>query len=683
MNRTLNRREFLKSAAAGLLATGAIGIPAWAARPSAGGRPNVLFIMTDQEPTYLSGCYGNKVIKTPARDAIANGGIRFDNHYIASFPCSPSRATMITGRYCHHHGMITNEILFDESNPTLAKALGAAGYETAWVGKSHLGGFLYRGLKQFQFDGNFYFERVPNPNYYVFKPVEGGVGEDGAVGGFKHWVGGWKDYQAYLRTTDLPDAIKNDPSYGCHNDAPSGPDESHAVSRLGERHHMDHFFADKVIQFLGGMKGADRPFCCVLSFYSPHHPVAPPEPWDMMYDLDQIELPPNFNDPLAGKPIPQRAGSIFVRPEWTDEEFKDYIRRYYGYVSYIDSQIQRVLDALKTNGQEDNTIVLFTTDHGDFLAQHGMIHKGMCGYDTLTKVPLLIRWPGRIPAGRVCEALVSNVDIMPTLVDLTGAAIPEGVDGRSLKDVVLGRSDRGRDEAVCDMGGTVLMLRQGEWKFNLNIFANGDVKGHQIDELYNLAEDPWEIKNLAGDPAQVERVHKMRDRLVAWLRETKHPYAETRAAAALLPPFVTRPIRPVLDRFEDLGGGRIRVTFHWRVTGDTADIPPSNDIVRVVQRVSKPRGNAVIEVDEPVASAERPATVPPAHWKAGDNPPASFDLAFPSGATERKYILRLGLVPGRGNVLLDSGYSNDMPVGELTLARRDDRVTLALRRFRQ
>lgn len=488
-------------------------------------RPNVLLIMTDQQPVSTIGCYGNSVVKTPAQDRLAREGMRFDNFYIAAFPCTPSRATYLTGRYTHNHGVMTNNVELDDALPSIGNTFRDAGYQTAWIGKWHLGGNMYRELTgRGPFDDCWVQKRVDSTRDFEFVQVEGGTGEDEPRSGFDHWIGGWKHFKAYLQTTDLPDEVKNAPRVGNHQAAPSAPDREHSVSLLGEDHHMAHFFADEMVSFLNANR--DNPFCAVLSFYGPHLPVCPPEPWDSMYDLDDVPLPDNYDTPLEDKPRFQSGHDrTYVRDVWSRDEVRDYIRRYWGYVSYIDAQVERVLNALDDNGQAENTIVMFVSDHGDMVGQFGMVYKlTYCGYDTLMKVPCLVRWPGRIEAGSVNTSLNSSVDVMPTLLDLAGMDIPDGVDGESIGGILRGVRDVAREEIFTDLMNRGVMLRQGSWKFVLNWKPSGGDQ-RDLDELYNLAEDPLEEHNLAyRDRA---RAASMRDRILSWLEETGHPYVNT------------------------------------------------------------------------------------------------------------------------------------------------------------
>jgi len=499
-------------------------------------QPNILFISTDQESISLSGCYGNRVIRTPARDSIAQNGMRFDNHYIASFPCCPSRATMITGLYPHNHGVVDQNIVLDEKVATLGSELKRAGYATSWVGKSHLGGW---------------FEPHDEPTcphstcemtdmgYQLTHQTGGAGGEDYALNGFDNWISGWTDYRNYLQTTDLPEEIKHDRWVGGHAVMESALDGEHAYSRLTAEHHMAHWMADEAIKVIDEAKDSEKPFCLKLAFYAPHHPVAPPKPYDTMYSVDDIELPESYTADTDLKNMPgvhpESGHTNHVASIWTDEQSKAYLARYYGYVSYTDDQMMRVLDALKATGQYDNTIIVFTSDHGDMLCEQGMIYKhAYCGYDTLMKVPMLVQWPDGLPAGTTHDGLSSHVDIVPTLLALAGVEPASDVDGVSLVDVLSGTAASARDEVFEDVCNRGYMIRKGPWKFVLNAGVTGGQMVRKLDELYNLESDPNEVANLAYEPAHAERVEQMKQAVFGWLGGSGHPYAgEIRQVAEL------------------------------------------------------------------------------------------------------------------------------------------------------
>jgi len=680
MGQQIDRREFIRETAAGV-AAGVLPLHkmAWAAADEPPRRPNILFIMTDQEPISAIGCYGNKVVKTPARDAIAAQGVRFDNFYIASYPCSPSRATMITGRYAHNHGVVRNDVLLDESIPSLGNTLTKAGYRTAWIGKWHLGGGTQRPSRGRPFHGAFHYQRVDDPNGYKFRAVEGGTGEDQPRSGFTHWIGGWKHYKAYLETADLPDEIKRHRGAGNHNALPSAPDSEHAYSLLGEKHHMAHFFADAMTRFLDEAKGAEQPFCAVLSFFGPHLPVCPPKPWDTMYSLDRIDLPANHHASLEGKPLRQRSSDRnFVRPRWSQEQFKDYIRRYWGYVSYIDRQIQSVLDALKANGQEDNTIVVFTSDHGDMVGEHGSIYKMThTGYDTLMKVPCMIRWPERIRPGQVNSSLASSVDLMPTLLDLAGVPVPVGVDGRSMKSVLLGQGSESRDEIFLDVMNRGVMVRGGQWKYVLN-WRQIHPSGRERDELYNLDEDPQEMRNLAYMAEQKPRVIGMQQRILRWLRDTNHPYADVIRKAAGRPVAEPFGIRPRLVGCEDLGDGHFRLEGEWICTGHCEPLAEAVGVARALRL--RQGGREATEVWREQFEL-RPS---PNAWKPGGRYRFHAEGRIKRGIRPGVYTVTFGFSGAgiKGGVLLATGHRNSMSVGEMKVEREEGMTTLTVTAYK-
>ena len=295
-----SRRSFLRAAGSAALASG-LG---HSSGHAAGKRLNLLWIMTDQQPVHLVGAYGKAALKTPHLDRIAKEGARFDRYQIAAFPCSPSRACLLTGRYSHHHGVITNDVPLAEEVPALGDLLKQAGYRTGHIGKWHLSGNMYRGIEgRDPFDGDWYYDRISSDDGYRYEKVPGGTGEDASQHGFDHWSGGWKQYHQYLREVGMQEFAKG-PAVGNHNDAPSGPEGTHMYSKLGEEHHMAAFFAKEAEDFLAEAKAAEAPFGLVVSFYGPHLPVAPPQPWDTLYPLKDMALPANHRDTLEGKPAP-------------------------------------------------------------------------------------------------------------------------------------------------------------------------------------------------------------------------------------------------------------------------------------------------------------------------------------------------------------------------------------------
>ncbi|UCE41191.1 MAG: sulfatase-like hydrolase/transferase [Candidatus Aminicenantes bacterium] len=515
----ITRRTFLKTAVGSAIATMTLGCNLFKSKK----RPmNLVFIMTDQQPISTLGCYGNPLNPTPNLDRLAQTGMRFSNFYISAFPCSPSRASMLTGMYPQKHGVITNNVPLGDKIPSLGFIMRDSGRDTGYFGKSHLKGHMYRNMPWREpFNGKWYWKRLADEREYRFEQVEGGLGEDHAQLGFETWAGGWKDYHDYLRNVGLGDLLKERPIPGNHNDLPSAGRDEHRYSLLPEEHHMASFFAQKAVQYIRSQHAKNQPFGVVLSFFGPHLPVAPPKPWDEKYSLDQCPLPPNHHDMLEGKPIEQKDNSVcYMAPNWEEAQFRDYIRRYYGYCAFIDQQIGRVLNTLTECGLEDSTIVIFTSDHGDMIAAHGFIYKmDNCCYQELANVPFIIRAPGLTKPGTTHKGLVESVDILPTLIDLLGLPKVTGVQGKSFRKVLSSPGIPFRDRVFIHWNGPSFITLDGQWKYALHPHS-------KTDELYHLKEDPGEMKNLAVDEKFKDTLKKKRQEIYSWLHETTYPYAD-------------------------------------------------------------------------------------------------------------------------------------------------------------
>lgn len=517
----ISRRAFIKTALGGAIAASAsrCNIFKHAKQPL-----NVLFIMTDQQPVSTLGCYGNPLSPTPNLDRLAKTGMRFDNFHISAFPCSPSRASMLTGLYPQKHGVVTNNVPLEDEIPSLGFIMQKSGRNTAYFGKSHLKGHMYRDVPwRNPYSGSWYWKRIPDDREYRFERKEGGYGEDQAQLGFETWAGGWKDYHWYLKTAGLGNLLDERPIPGNHNDLPSAGRDEHRYSRLPQEHHMASFFSQKAVQFIRSQSKhtKNQPFGMVLSFYGPHLPVAPPVPWNDMYAIDRCPLPLNHQDALEGKPPEQKNNDVcYMLPRWDEYQFRDYIRRYYGYCSYIDEQIGKVLDTLTECGLDESTIVIFTSDHGDMIAAHGFIYKmDNCCYRELENVPFIIRVPGFTEPGTVCKSLVESVDILPTLIDVMDLPEVKGVQGKSFRNVITSPDISIRDRVFIHWNGPTFITLDSRWKYALHTRS-------EIDELYHIREDPGELQNLAMDTEFKGTLIEKRQEIYAWLRESGYPYAD-------------------------------------------------------------------------------------------------------------------------------------------------------------
>ena len=496
-------------------------------------RYNIVLMMTDQQPRQSLGCYGNPHNPTPHLDELAASGVRFDNFYIAGFPCGPSRGSLFSGRYPHSHGVVQNDVLFRPEVPSLGNILSPQGYDMAYVGKWHLGGQAYRHVEGAEpYEGAWYLERTPSEEGFKFVKVKDGGGEDEPQHGFEaRWVGGWRHYRQYLREVGLGEAVDAYPNMGAHHIWPSGGDEGHCYSQVPEEHHVEAFLARQAIDFIQQRRPDDPPFGLVLSFYGPHLPVAPPRPWDEKFALDEITLPDNHWDHMENKAYEVRyAGPSYKLDEWSEQQFKDYVRRYWGFCAYIDEQVGRVLAALSQTGLDENTIVIFTTDHGDMVAAHGMVWKwDHCGYEELLHIPLIMRVPGLTCPGSAISALTSNIDILPTLLELAEVDQRPGIQGRSMLPLLSGEQNSFRQHVFCDSSDMNITTYDGRWKYVLNW------NPRDIDELYDLGSDPGEMNNLANEPGFGQIVEEMQQRIFKWLDDTGHPYASVIRRAARQP----------------------------------------------------------------------------------------------------------------------------------------------------
>jgi len=505
-------------------------------------KPNVLFIMTDQQPISCVGAYGNDLIKTPNLDALAENGHLLQNFYIATFPCSPSRATILSGRFLHNHNVFTNNVLMDPSIPVLGTILSDAGYQTGYFGKAHLGGYMYVGRQGGdgidymhapedskdpvgdEINAYWHYQRIESDSGWIPDRKEGGPGEDAPQLGFEDWKGGWRDYKDWLIGAGQLEFAE---TAGNHDPLQSAPEGQHMYSKLGEEYHMATYFTNETHKFIQDKQKSHQPWAAVLSYFGPHLPVAPPPPWDTLFSLETIPLPENLQDDLSGKPSAQRKTELqYVLGKWREDQYKDYIRRYWGYSGYIDAQIGRIFALLKETNQWENTIIVFTSDHGDMLTGHGMIFKlGSNAYEELFHVPAIIRVPGVQNPGTSVASLTSSVDLLPSILDAAAVEIPYEVDGKSIIPLLKGQLHEHHPFVFAEIHptgslGKVIMCRGPRYKYVYHWLSE------DVDELYDLQLDPGELKNLYAEGDFKHIVQQMQENIVHWCQETGHRYAD-------------------------------------------------------------------------------------------------------------------------------------------------------------
>jgi len=459
-------------------------------------RPNIVVLLSDQERYDLSRP-GNDAVATPNIDRLSREGVRFENAYTPTSICSPARASLLTGRYPHSHGMVNNCHEADAIRPdlpgsmeTYGERLAAAGYRNMYVGKWHVG-------------------REGTPADYGFETV---AAED------DHHDPANEDFRAFQREkgVDPADAELYDEIYTDNGVLVS------AKTTLPERGTVTNYLTEEAIEAIEAA-GDGGPFHLRLDFPGPHHPYEVPEPYASMYDPDEIDPWANFDDDFADKP---RAQEQFVRYrgvadfEW--ETWAEAVSNYFGFVTYLDEQIGRVLDALDREGLAEDTAVVHTADHGDFTGSHGQFNKGPMMYEEIHAIPLVVRWPGAAEAGARSYEFVNLLDLMPTFLDLAGVPVPDGVEGRSIRPLLTDEyPDDWPESLFAEYHGDEFglysqrMVRQGRYKYVYN--------GPDVDEFYDLKADPHELDNRIDDPACADAIERLQGELLGWMEETDDP----------------------------------------------------------------------------------------------------------------------------------------------------------------
>jgi len=450
----VKRRTFLKATGAMALAA---GLPGYAGVHA--GRWNLLFIMADQWRGAALGHGPDSPLSTPNIDAFTQQGLRCNRAYAANPVCSPSRASIMTGRLAHEHGVIDNQLTLPPSERGLARSFAEASYDTHYIGKWHLDGVATPGF-------------VP-------------------PGWRRH---GFETFEGFNR--------------GHRYNRPR------TFSNEGELLLPNTFEAtyqtDRAIHFIENHR--ESPFFCFLSWGPPHPALFGPPP----------------NTRFARKNPPWRPN--VPAAYHTSENLRSAIGDYYDLCERVDAEMGRLLSALEGAGLADRTLVVFTSDHGDMLGSHGLLHKEH-PYEESLRTPLILRMPGRIQAGRESEALVSGIDLMPTVTSLCGLESPANCTGRDLSAVVLGNDDAAPASSVYSQGrmgsGRPVgrYLGKGAWRAIVN-----DRHKLVIDETekvilaVDLASDPYELENLAGSAEHAALTKDLREQLDAWKSRTKDPF---------------------------------------------------------------------------------------------------------------------------------------------------------------
>ena len=451
-------------------------------------RPNILFICTDQQRYDALGCYGNSNIHTPTIDGLARDGVLFEHTYVQNPVCAPSRASLMTGQYPGNHGLWANGVALPEHQPLFSKVLADGGYDCGMIGKMHLAA-CFEGRTEPRLDDGFrYYKWAHDPAH---RSPE-------------------NDYHLWL-ASEFPERYQQAAANGGRTrHEPAGFDT------MPTEAHYSRWASTRAIEFLDGVGKEDAPFFLWVNFFDPHHPFVAPSEYLDRYDPDSLPDPVGFEGELAAKPPIQGRASAesyagFARgfTSYTSREIKEIIAAYYAMVTLIDDEVKRILDRLDALGLADDTIVIFTSDHGEMLGDHQLLLKGPMLYDCAVRVPLIMRWPEHLPAGERRSDLVQWIDLTSTFVELAGLEPTPTAQGMSLLPLARGDADaQSRGWALCeyldsghpyDPGVYLTMLRTGDFKL---IVQHGlpamDREG--TGELYNLTADPHELHNRWDDP---------------------------------------------------------------------------------------------------------------------------------------------------------------------------------------
>ncbi|MEM7014908.1 MAG: sulfatase-like hydrolase/transferase, partial [Verrucomicrobiota bacterium] len=424
---------------------------------------------TDQQRFDTIGALGNPHVRTPTVDQFVADGTAFTHCYCQSPICTPSRSSFMTGMYPArlHNTRNGNDTFPTEAPPLISKLLADSGYDCGNVGKFHLTSSGHRTEPRLD-DGYSYwkFSHAPRDD----------------------WETG-HDYAEWVREKggDLNSMRESE-------------------ERVPAEFHQTTWATDRSIEFIEQDRG-EKPWFLTVNPYDPHPPFIPPKAYADRYDPSEMPGPHFKESDLETQQ--QLSGIDFQGEIKTPEEHDAFAKqaRYFAMIELIDDQFARLLAALDAAGQRDNTLVIFTSDHGETVGDHGLMYKGCRFYEGLIRVPLIVRWPGHAKAGLQADGLVEMLDFSATVLDAAGMEVPDYHQGRSLRPVVEGSAaaDTIRDSVRCEYfdsldshftggpGAFATMYRRGDYKLSV-------YHGFGLGELYDLANDPWEHDNLWDKP---------------------------------------------------------------------------------------------------------------------------------------------------------------------------------------
>lgn len=480
--RNSTRRQFVKNVGA---AIGGAFVSLQDARGDVGNsrRPNVIVIQPDQHRGTIMRCAGDQQIRTPNLDRLAGEGVRFANCISASPVCSPFRGTMQTGLYCYQHEVVSNNIQLRKSLTTFAEIFSEAGYATGYIGKWHLDG----GRPDLAASG-------------------GGKGQVKNLGfvpkgnrqGWHEWLGHEKGHQYF--TVAKFDAQGRPVRVEGYDWEPAW--QTDVALEFAERHHR-----------------AGKPFLYYLAYGPPHLPKECPRKYLDMYPPEKFVLAPDVEKTL---------------PKDQHAQLRKDLQVYYAQVMAIDEQVGRLLDGLKRIGADDNTVILYTSDHGDVLGSHYDVMGKLRGkgkpFANAIRIPLIVRWPAKIAPGRVCDWPVSSIDLTPTILGLGGFDVPDYMPGHSMAGWCIEGRGYKNDVLYLGLGGAKAVSARGKknsfWRAAWDgryLYFPGATGKENAGWLYDHKTDPHEITNLIDSPKHRDVRRRLAMAMLEIAEETDDP----------------------------------------------------------------------------------------------------------------------------------------------------------------
>lgn len=492
----LTRKRFLQMAAATPAVAAASGAAKAAGAP--GSKTNVLIIMTDQHRRDYMTAAGNPIVPTPNIDRIAARGVRFTNAMCQYPVCAASRMSMLSGLYAHSTGTINNTDLLPWTTPTMAHHFGTQGYHTGLIGKMHFNDAHTHGFHYHLGFNDWFMYLGPKMQHYADEIANHPIGpkffdtvnDDGS--GLPELAGVWgkqSPWVGHVNRMGLASTLEPEDQF----DAFVGRESSRFLERAGK-----------------------EPFLLIASFLRPHPPLHPPLPWADQYPVEKMDLPP-VGDVLQ---YPQRVRrQIDTFQKLGPERLRQHRAGYLGNLAYVDMCVGELYQSLERLDLLKNTVVIYTSDHGEMDGDHGLYQK-FCLFDPSVGVPLIVSQPGTLPEGKVNHAPVELSGMWPTLADLTGAPAPKHIETRSFANLVRNPDAAGPEAAFSEYNlraaTDCYMVRTRRYKY---IYNHGD-----IPELYDLESDPGEKVNRGGDVGLSKVRNELHDRLIAWYDPAKNPY---------------------------------------------------------------------------------------------------------------------------------------------------------------